>query len=68
MHRVSIIATELGDRRDWKGYTLLGKDFLWRSGSDFSVITEGLVHSDFWANTDFLVVNKKCLLFGKHFC
>lgn len=31
MHPVSIIATKLGDRRDWKGCTLLGKDFLGRT-------------------------------------
>lgn len=57
MHPFSIIATELRDRRDWNCFTLFRKDFLWRSGSDFSVTTEGHVHSDFWANRVFLVVN-----------
>lgn len=47
MQSVSIIATKLGDRRDWKGCTLLGKDFLWRPDSDFTVATEGHVHNDF---------------------
>lgn len=57
MHPVYTIATKTGDRRDWKGCTLLGKDFLWRPDSNFRVATEGHVHSDFWANTDFLGVN-----------
>lgn len=59
MHPVSIIATELGERRDWKGCVLLGKDFPWRSGSDFSVTTESHAHRDFWANMDYLVVSEK---------
>lgn len=47
MQPVSIIATKLGDRRDWRGCTLLGKDFLCRPDSDFTAATEGHVDSHF---------------------